>query len=141
MQYDLVKSLSGKGRVWISLLRHQGKPIAARMGFRFNDHDYDYLSGLERHTNEADSRRYSGAGVSLLVSAVERSIDKGCYVFDMLRGDEPYKLDLTPTVPRNYNLSIRSRRISERRRPDFIHIWLRRLAGASDWRFFVRGAL
>lgn len=114
LQRDLVKALGKKGKVWIKVLRHQGKPIAARLGFKHNGQVCDYLSGFEL-TRRSGSPNYSGAGMALILSVVKESIESKCGVFDLARGDEAYKSDLTSTVTRNYRVSVRPKRDHGRR--------------------------
>ncbi len=111
MQRDLVKTLSKKDRVWIKLLRHEGKPVAGRLGFKFNGQVCDYLSGFEMG-QQAGSVSYSGTGMALIVSVIKESIESNWKVFDLARGNEAYKFDLTSTVYQNYRVTLRRKRMN-----------------------------
>jgi CelD/BcsL family acetyltransferase involved in cellulose biosynthesis len=108
LQRNLVKLLSEKGRLWLTILRHRGKPVAARLLYAFNGQVWDYLSGFEVNRGSG-SPRFSGAGMALMFYAIKRSIESGFEVFELARGDESYKFDLTSTFTRNYRVTIQGR--------------------------------
>jgi CelD/BcsL family acetyltransferase involved in cellulose biosynthesis len=109
MQRDLVKALSNKGRIWMKILRHQGKPVAARLAFVYNGQVCDYLSGIDR-TQQSGSASYSGAGMAVILCIIKQAIESKYRIFDLARGDEAYKFDLTSDVPKNYYVTIRANR-------------------------------
>ncbi len=108
LQRDLVKKLSEKGRLWLTILRQRGKPVAARLLYAFNGQVWDYLSGFEVNRGSG-SPGFSGAGMALMLYAIKRSIESGFEVLELARGDESYKFDLTSTVTHNYRVTIRRR--------------------------------
>ncbi len=115
MQHDLIKALSGRDRLWIMVLRHQEKPVAARLGFAFNGRFYDYLSGIEQDNTRPGMHQYSGAGMALIFTSMDRALKSGAHVFDLLRGDEAYKFDLATDVPNNYRATIVSKMARRRK--------------------------
>lgn len=114
MQRELVKTLNKSDRIWIKILRHKGKPVAGRLGFKFNGQVCDYLSGFELG-QQSGSGSYSGTGMALIVSVIKQSIDSHMRVFDLARGDEAYKFDLTSTIYRNYRVKVLSKTLRRRR--------------------------
>lgn len=107
MQIDLAEIFGQKKRLWFSILRHEGKPIAARLCFVFNGCVSDYLSGIERRRKDGGTTGHSGAGIALMISAIGRAIDSGYHTLDLLRGDESYKMGLASSAPHNYRVGIR----------------------------------
>ena len=63
-----------------------GNPVAAQFAVADNDCWYFYQSGMEP---DAAGRR---PGLSLFCHTIRQTIESGRKRFDMLRGDEPYKL-------------------------------------------------
>jgi CelD/BcsL family acetyltransferase involved in cellulose biosynthesis len=76
------------GRGWLRLwiLELGGKPAAAWYGWRLRDRYCYYQAGID-----PDYEKQS-LGVVLLGHTVRAAIDEGAPVYDMLRGDEDYKL-------------------------------------------------
>ncbi len=106
MQKDLVEAFSRTKRLWLDVLRHDGKPIAARLCFTLSGRVYDYLSGVERKSNQTGAAGYSGAGIALMMLAVGRAIDSHHTTFDLLRGDENYKKAFATYSPNNIRAKI-----------------------------------
>jgi CelD/BcsL family acetyltransferase involved in cellulose biosynthesis len=105
MIHDLSKALAPKDRVWIKVLKHSGRTVAARLGFTYKGVVSDYLSGIDL-TRQDPSTNYSGAGQAILLSTIKQGIENNYKVFDLLRGDEHYKFDLTSTSSHNYRVVI-----------------------------------
>lgn len=103
---ELAKVLYHKGQLWLTVLRHGQKAIAARLCFVYKDRVYDYLSGVDLSAGNDERTGYSGAGTALLASTMKRAGDSGYRFFDLLRGDEGYKSDLTPHAGFNYRIVI-----------------------------------
>lgn len=75
-------------RRWLRLflLRLDGQPAAAFYGFRHGDCFAFYQSGFDPALSG------SSPGVVLMAMAIRAAIEEGASRFDMLHGDEPYKL-------------------------------------------------
>ena len=65
---------------------HEGTPVAAQFALIDDDCWYFYQSGMEPQAS------HLRPGLSLFTHAIRNTIDSGRSRFDMLRGDEPYKL-------------------------------------------------
>lgn len=103
-QFDLAKTMNEKGRLWLKLLRQNGKAISARLAFKYKSRVYDYLSGFEP---AHDGSAKNSPGVALLLRMISESISEGFNVFDMLRGGEDYKYKLTPVAEYNRTIQVR----------------------------------
>ncbi len=106
MQFDLAQSIAAKGRLRIFVLKDGDRPVSARLVFTFKDRVYDYLSGTDTRKEHDGSSGYSGSGVALLITAIQRMIEEGYRVFDLLRGAEEYKFDLANWAAKNYRVRI-----------------------------------
>src|SRR5262249_42602025 len=100
---NVVGSLSRRGRLWLKVARTDGRLIAVRLGFVFNNALYDYLSGFD-HDAAAAKRR---PGLALLLSMIEDATALKARHIDLLRGDEEYKYELTSEVARNWTIKAR----------------------------------
>lgn len=83
---------------WLRLhtLRAGGAIRAVLYVFHFGRRAYYYLGGFD-----PGLARYS-MGTVLTAYAIRRAIEEGCVVFDLLRGDEPYKYRWKPQVQRHW---------------------------------------
>lgn len=68
------------------LLRLDGRPAAAFYGLRYGDSFAFYQSGFDAEASGASP------GVVLMAMAIQRAIEEGASSFDMLHGEEGYKL-------------------------------------------------
>jgi maltose O-acetyltransferase len=91
-----------RGWLWFKIMRLEDAPIAARMGFVFNNCIYDYLSGFDDQSPAARRR----PGLALLLGMIEDAIRWRCTAVDLLRGDESYKFDLTSEVDYNWSVGL-----------------------------------
>lgn len=86
---DFLKSaaeaLLEAGLLEFNLAISDDKPVAAQFAIADNDAWYFYQSGMD--PDASDLR----PGLSLFCHAIRSSIESGRQVFDMMRGDEPYK--------------------------------------------------
>jgi CelD/BcsL family acetyltransferase involved in cellulose biosynthesis len=75
---------------WLSLrlLHHQGRPVAAVLGFIYRGRLLLYNSGYDPTLNTVS------AGLVLMSEEVRLAIEAGLVELDFLRGDEKYKYDL-----------------------------------------------
>lgn len=94
---ELTKEFWERGVLWVKSIRMGGVCIAARLGFKFKDRIYDYLSGFDDRPMFAKRR----AGLALLLSMVEDAIESGIPIVDLLRGNEEYKFELTSAFNQN----------------------------------------
>ena len=81
-------------RGWLRLyvLRLDGRPAAAFYGMRYGESLAFYQSGFDPELSAASP------GVVLMAMAIQRAIEEGAASFDMLHGDEPYKLHWAGSV-------------------------------------------
>jgi CelD/BcsL family acetyltransferase involved in cellulose biosynthesis len=96
-------------RDWLALavLRVNNTPVAATYSFRYNGVTSGYLAAVD-----FDYDRRLSVGRLLLARSIELAISAKCRIFDMLRGEEPYKYHWTNRDRRNismilYNGSVR----------------------------------
>ncbi len=84
----LVESLIDENIIRLYFLELQGRPVAAVLCFEFESTTYLYNSGY--------NPQYGSLSVGLLSKAfsLNDSIERGKRVFDLLKGDEPYKFRL-----------------------------------------------
>ena len=82
---DVAQQLLGEGRLRLSWLELDGKPIAAEYHFAGGRTTYVYQGGLDPERLDEEPGRLS------LIRCIQQSIEEGHRKFDLLRGDEPYK--------------------------------------------------
>jgi len=87
-------------RNWLSLcfLMADDEPVATIYSFDYNYKGYEYLTGF----NPA----YETYGVGNIVKklVIERCIQRGFREYDLLRGSDPYKMDWTTEIRKNYEI-------------------------------------
>jgi CelD/BcsL family acetyltransferase involved in cellulose biosynthesis len=88
--------------LWFRLLTHEGKTVAARLGFVFKDRIYDYLSGFDVEDSSAHHR----PGMGLLLWMIDDAARNGVPIVDLLRGIEPYKFEMTSVVNNIHRLEL-----------------------------------
>ena len=93
-QRDVAEHFAQRGWLWFKTAWHKNTPVASRLGFRFNNRLFDYLSGFD-HTLPETNRR---PGLALLLSMIEDSVASNCRHIEFLRGLESYKFDFTSEV-------------------------------------------
>ncbi|MBI4317746.1 MAG: GNAT family N-acetyltransferase [Chloroflexi bacterium] len=91
-----------KGWLDLTIITADGEAIGAIYNFEYRDTTCYYISGF-RSTKEWS--RYS-LGSILLGNSIKRAIDKGVKVFDLLRGNDPYKSRFDPQQKTNYRLIV-----------------------------------
>lgn len=101
---DISKSLKQNGRLWLKVLRHEGKAIAVNLCFKFNGTMYTYASGFDRDSAAAGT---SGAGSALVFQNIIDSIESRCSVIDMGRGTESYKFQFTSNTRQSWRLRLK----------------------------------
>ena len=102
---ELTREFWERGVLWVKSIRMGGVCIAVRLGFKFKDRIYDYLSGFDDRPMFAKRR----AGLALLLSMVEDAIESGIPIVDLLRGNEEYKFELTSAFNQNQTIVITNR--------------------------------
>ncbi|HEV8539338.1 MAG TPA: GNAT family N-acetyltransferase [Bacteroidota bacterium] len=101
---EVAKIFFVRGNLWLKTARHDGNIVAVRMGFKFKDRMYDYLSGFDIDSTAAKLR----PGLALILAMIEDAAHDDTRVVDFLRGEEQYKFDLTSDVAHVWRVVIRS---------------------------------
>ncbi|QEG01744.1 hypothetical protein Mal15_58230 [Stieleria maiorica] len=83
---DAAAQLLDAGLLELIIATHDGAAVAAHFAIADKDHWYFYQSGMDP---DAEALR---PGLSMFCHAIRESIVTGRKTFDMMRGDEPYKL-------------------------------------------------
>jgi CelD/BcsL family acetyltransferase involved in cellulose biosynthesis len=87
------------GRLRLSVLVHEGRPVGAIYAMRTGSGTYFYQSGFDPEAKSLSP------GSVLVAATIRRAIEDGCKVFDFLRGEEPYKYRWGPQrVERNMRI-------------------------------------
>ncbi len=84
--FAFAQELLRTGRLLLLTMELNGQPIASLYAFEYNKTMHYYLMGVDRSAVPK-----AGIGRVVLGHAVKASIERGCQVFDMLRGFEEYK--------------------------------------------------
>ena len=79
------------GLAFVSVLRSDGAPVGAVYCMRANRGLYYYQAGFDPNYG------HLSPGTLLLAESIRRGIEEGADLFDMMRGDEPYKRRWKPT--------------------------------------------
>lgn len=101
-QHDVVEAFHRKGWLWCTTAEANGRCVAGRLAFKFNNTYFDYLSGFDDNSPAAKRR----PGLALLVEMLEEAVSEHNFSIDLLRGDEQYKFELTSELNYNWNVSI-----------------------------------
>jgi CelD/BcsL family acetyltransferase involved in cellulose biosynthesis len=83
--WDVAQQLLAEGRLRLSVLELDGRPIAAEYHFVGAAATYAYQGGVD------PDRLHDEPGQLSTICSIKRAIDEGQRQFDFLRGDEPYK--------------------------------------------------
>jgi CelD/BcsL family acetyltransferase involved in cellulose biosynthesis len=83
--WDVAQLLLTEGRLRLSTLELEGKPIAAEYHLAGADATFAYQGGVDPDRLEDEPGQLS------MICSIKRAIDEGHRQFDLLRGDEPYK--------------------------------------------------
>lgn len=92
-------------RNWLmmkSAFDHDGNCLAVDLAYAFRQQVYDYQRAFDITSDLARHR----PGFALTYFLIEEAIDKGNEVYDLLRGNERYKLRLASSTPRNWKITI-----------------------------------
>lgn len=101
-QEAIVDAFYEHGWLWCKSAHADRTCVAARLGFKFGDTIYDYLSGFDDAAPAAKRR----PGLALLLAMIEDAIHEHYSTLDLLRGDEAYKFELTSDSRYNCNITI-----------------------------------
>lgn len=91
------------GLLWFKIIKIKDKVIAARLGFKYNNRIYDYLSGFDNIPTSASMR----PGLILILEMIKDAVSNPLHVVDFLRGAEEYKFELSSEIGDNYHVIIK----------------------------------
>jgi len=83
---DVIPDLAEQGWIELQTLRLDGKAIAYELGFDLGDRVFAYSASYDQ------AHRQHSPGTVISAAIIERACDQGRVEYDMLRGDEGYKL-------------------------------------------------
>lgn len=95
---DVAECFANEGWLGLYFLTADDEPVSVQYAFEYGRKMYYYLAGYEPRFAE-----YS-VGNLIIMFLLERCIKKGFTEYDMMRGDEPYKLMWTRTCRRNFEI-------------------------------------
>lgn len=95
---DVAELFAEKGWLGLYFLTADDEPVSAQYTFEYGHKMFYYLAGFDPQYAE-----YS-VGNLIIRFLLERCITRGFKEYDMMRGDEPYKLLWTHTVRRNFEI-------------------------------------
>jgi CelD/BcsL family acetyltransferase involved in cellulose biosynthesis len=99
-QESVARAFHRNGWLRVSRADAGGECVAVRLSYAHNGRLYDYLSGFDDAAPAAKRR----PGLALLFAQMDEAYAEGIRTIDLLRGDEPYKFELTDQAPRNANM-------------------------------------
>ena len=103
-QDEISRQFMENGWLWFKTLKQNNRIIAARLGFKFNNKIYDYLSGFDVSPASASIR----PGMVLLILMIKEAIENDFNHVDFLRGSEDYKFEISSSVHYNYRFFIKT---------------------------------
>jgi len=105
---DVAEVFADKGWLGLYFLTADDEPVSVQYTFEYGDKMFYYLAGFDP--------QYSNYSIGNLIIRflLERCIKKGFKEYDMMRGDEPYKLMWTHTIRRNYEIKFVRDRLHSR---------------------------
>lgn len=103
---DVADVLNRNGWLGIYFLRADGEPVASQYTFEYSRKMYYYLGGFR--PDYADL----SLGNLIIMFLLNECIDRGYKEYDMMRGNEPYKLKWTNTFRRNFEVRLVQKKIS-----------------------------
>ena len=118
---DVAGRLSGRGWLFLTFLRVDGRRCAVNYGFAFRSSASVYLTGS--HAVSPDLARHS-PGRTLHALGMQWAIDRGCTLYDFMRGSEPYKYELGAVDVPNWTVVAYPRRPRLYRRTHAVHLLL-----------------
>ena len=117
---EMARTFLARGDLRLQWLELDGTPIAAEYHLLAGDTLYGYQSGIDPDRLDEEPGRLAG------IAVIRQAIDEGLAVYDLLRGDEPYKAHwrACPT-PTDQLTLVNPRRRSRSRHK--VHQFLRRI--------------
>lgn len=117
---EMARTLLARGDLRLQWLELDGTPVAAEYHLLAGDTLYGYQSGIDPDRLDEEPGRLAG------IAVIRQAIDEGLAVYDLLRGDEPYKAHWRahPTSTAQLTLVNPRRRSRARHR---VHQFLRRI--------------
>jgi CelD/BcsL family acetyltransferase involved in cellulose biosynthesis len=108
-QEEVAQEFLTRGWLWLKMVCIAGAPAAVRMGFKFKESMYDYLSGFDDRSAASKKR----PGLGLLMLMMDDAARSNTTSFEFLRGAEQYKFEMTEqslnlSTLRLTNASVRS---------------------------------
>lgn len=97
---DIAKCFAERDWLGLYFLMVDNEPCAVQYTFEYNKKVYYYLAGFDPHYSH-----YS-PGNLLTMFLLDRCIQRGFVEYDMMRGDEPYKLFWTSTYRKNLEIRL-----------------------------------
>lgn len=82
---EMARTFLARGHLRLQWLELDGTPIAAEYHLVAGDTLYGYQSGIDPDRLDEEPGRLAG------IAVIRQAIDEGLAVYDLLRGDEPYK--------------------------------------------------
>lgn len=106
--FEIAEIFAGKGWLGLYFLLADHEPISTQYTFEYGDKIYYYLAGFDRQFS-----RYSVGNLTIMF-LLKRGIQNGFKEYDMMRGNEPYKLHWTRNFRRNFEIRLVQRGITEK---------------------------
>jgi CelD/BcsL family acetyltransferase involved in cellulose biosynthesis len=110
---DVAECFADKGWLGLYFLTADDEPVAVQYNFEYAGKMYYYLGGFDPQFSN-----YS-VGNLLTMFVLDRCIRRGFREYDMMRGDEPYKLYWTRTFRRNFEVRLVRSELTKK-----FHDWL-----------------
>ena len=82
---DAIPYMAERGIAWLDAVEQEGSIIGASLNFVHGNSVYYYMGGFD-----AEASKFR-PGIALFAHVIQRSIARGCGVYDFLRGVEAYK--------------------------------------------------
>ncbi|NLT50882.1 MAG: GNAT family N-acetyltransferase [Ignavibacteria bacterium] len=108
-KFDFIQKMiplfNKKNRIFLFFLKYEGKLLSYDFTFSYNKTVYDWNTSYN-----PDFKKYS-VGRLLNKFIIEYCFANGYKVYDLMAGDEDYKLKWTKVFSENYNLRVRKKNI------------------------------
>jgi len=102
LQKDILHAFYAHDWIWFKRVRMNGATVATRLGFKYNEKLYDYLSRFSDQMLSSKIR----PGLALLLSMIEDASEWRYQTIEFLRGAEPYKFELTSVYSSLWHIHI-----------------------------------
>lgn len=100
--WDVTEAAFKRGWLRMKVAKAGDESLAVDYAFMFNNRLYDYQKAFDI---ESPLSKY-GPGKTLFYYLMEEAIYEGCAVFDLLRGDEKYKMRIADDAGTNWKIII-----------------------------------